>query len=721
MRFFLPVILCIVCSLVLGGCAYRPPVNELVEYGRDEIAWEEIEADSIYQRDLKYARVADSLHDGVNRYIEDGFKTIRRGAHRYAVEYFNKAWLLDSLNPHIYMGFALTEMWRGNVKSAVKHYAKYRELYEKNPVPRYAVAAASDSVVAVPSDSVIIPPPDSAAVAVSDSIIPVPSDSIAAATMDSTTAAVPDTVAVATPDTVTIAPDIAPSESYVYGKLVSFKNDWGFRLEPEWCDVAISNANEELKDRMLNSDVLPENERLILYRHYIKNYSPVRYVAAEIKVLKIFDKASGKWVAPPKDSVYSFSFVEREGLFLDEEIRRLVSFRAPAVPDSSARVFLLKPYAYRDDALTFRSYSDKLTEQELANVAPKKLKLKPYQERHYIEPSPIETPVRSSIVRALVDGRYDSLRTFLNMALELEKHYGEKPLSDGEYVRISLLDSAVLADSVTIQKGASMRAPLEDISVNDSLKLLIAYRSYPYVFTDEFFDKVNPSPQKINLINMAQQPFYSSVAKIPDNRTGFRTHFGPRVNVYEGSIHDVIGPASVGGELNVEGCLLYGCLGVGFSIYGQVDGEETIMYDGEEYDRSLSGDVSFLLSLGIRPFVHRHGDLELYGIANLAGYSVEDSTVKTIFTGNFGVGAAVTYLFFDSDRGIKDDSMLKDVRFKAEYFWNSSPKKTEGLDGHTLAFSLQFGFGMTSYTYAAEKDSKHEFSFRERMRRFWME
>lgn len=672
MRFFLPLILCVASILVLGGCTYRPPVNELVEYGRDKIAWEEIEADSIYQRDLKFARQADSSHNGASYYVEEGFKTIRRGAHRYAVESFNKAWLLDSLNPHIYMGFALTEMWQGNVKSAVKHYAKYRELYEKNPVPRYAVAATSD------------------------------------------------TVPVAASDSIDASPDTSLRESYVYGKLVSFKNEWGFHFEPEWSDVSVSNANEELVDSLLNSDVLPENERLILYRHYIKSYDPVRYVEAEIKVLKIFDNASGKWVAPPKDSVYRFSFVEREGLFLDGEARRLVELRTPSVPDSSARVFQLKPYVHWDVTFALRSYSDKLTEQELANAAPEKLKLKPYQERHYIEPSPIETPVRSSIVRALVDGRYDSLRTFLNMALELEKHYGEKPLSDGEYVRISLLDSAVLADSVTIQKGASMRAPLEDISVNDSLKLLIAYRSYPYVFTDEFFDKVNPSPQKINLINMAQQPFYSSVAKIPDNRTGFRTHFGPRVNVYEGSIHDVIGPASVGGELNVEGCLLYGCLGVGFSIYGQVDGEETIMYDGEEYDRSLSGDVSFLLSLGIRPFVHRHGDLELYGIANLAGYSVEDSTVKTIFTGNFGVGAAVTYLFFDSDRGIKDDSMLKDVRFKAEYFWNSSPKKTEGLDGHTLAFSLQFGFGMTSYTYAAEKDSKHEFSFRERMRRFWM-
>ena len=304
------------------------------------------------------------------------------------------------------------------------------------------------------------------------------------------------------------------------------------------------------------------------------------------------------------------------------------------------------------------------------------------------------------------------------MALELERHYGEKPLSDGEYVRISLLDSGALADTVTARKGASLRDPLEDIRVNDSLKLLIAYRSYPYVFTDEFFDKVSPSPQKISLINMAQQPFYSSVGKLPDNRMGFRTHFGPRVNVYEGSIHDVIGPASVGGEMNIQGCLLYGCLSVGFSIYGQVDGEETIIYDGKEYDRSLTGDVSFLVSLGIRPFVHRHGDLELYGIMNLAGYSVEDSTVKSIFTPNFGVGAAVTYIFFDSDRGIKDGSMLKDVRFKAEYYWNSSPKKTEGLDGHTLAFSLQFGIGQTSYTFVEEKNAKHKFSLSEKISRF---
>lgn len=670
MRFFLPAILCILSLLILGGCTYRPPIKELPEYGRDEIAWEEIEADSIYQRELKFARMADSSHNGASYYVEEGFKTIRRGAHSYAVEDFNKAWLLDSLNPHVYMGFALTEMWKGNVKSAVKYYAKYRELYEKNPVPRFPAVATSDSVTAVPSDSVA-----------------------------------------ATPDT-------SLRESYVYGKLVSLKNDWGFRLEPEWCDVAISDANEELKDRMLNSDVLPENERLILYRHYIKSYAPVRYVEAEIKVLKIFDKASGKWVAPPKDSIYRFSFVEREGLFLDEEARRLVRLGTPSIPDFSARVFLLKPYAFRNAPLALRSYSDKLTEQELANTAPEKLKLKPYQERHYIEPSPIETPVRSGIAHALAEGKYDSLRTLLNMALELERHYGEKPLSDGEYVRISLLDSGALADTVTARKGASLRDPLEDIRVNDSLKLLIAYRSYPYVFRDEFFDKVSPSPQKINLINMAQQPFYSSFAKIPDNRMGFRTHFGPRVNIYEGSIHDVIGPASVGGEMNIQGCLLYGCLSVGFSIYGQVDGEETIMYDGEEYDRSLTGDVSFLVSLGIRPFVHRHGDLELYGIMNLAGYSVEDSTVKSIFTPNFGVGAAVTYIFFDSDRGIKDDSMLKDVRFKAEYYWNSSPKKTEGLDGHTLAFSLQFGFGQTSYTFVEEKNAKHKFSLSEKISRF---
>ena len=670
MRFFLPAILCILSLLILGGCTYRPPIKELPEYGRNEIAWEEIETDSIYQRELKFARMADSSHNGASYYVEEGFKTIRRGAHSYAVEDFNKAWLLDSLNPHVYMGFALTEMWKGNVKSAVKYYAKYRELYEKNPVPRFPAVATSDSVTAVPSDSVA-----------------------------------------ATPDT-------SLRESYVYGKLVSLKNDWGFRLEPEWCDVSISSANEEFVDSMLNSDVLPENERLILYRHYIKSHAPVRYVEAEIKVLKIFDKASGKWVAPPKDSVYRFSFVEREGLFLDEEARRLVELRTPSVPDPSARVFMLKPYAFRNAPLALRSYSDKLTEQELANTAPEKLTFKPYQERHYIEPSPIETPVRSGIAHALAEGKYDSLRTLLNMALELERHYGEKPLSDGEYVRISLLDSGALADTVTARKGASLRDPLEDIRVNDSLKLLIAYRSYPYVFTDEFFDKVSPSPQKISLINMAQQPFYSSVGKLPDNRMGFRTHFGPRVNVYEGSIHDVVGPASVGGEMNIQGCLLYGCLSVGFSIYGQVDGEETIMYDGEEYDRSLTGDVSFLVSLGIRPFVYRHGDLELYGIMNLAGYSVEDSTVKSIFTPNFGVGAAVTYIFFDSDRGIKDGSMLKDVRFKAEYYWNSSPKKTEDLDGHTLAFSLQFGIGQTSYTFVEEKNAKHKFSLSEKISRF---
>ena len=692
MRLSLSVILCALCLLVLG-CAYRPPVRELPEYGRSEIPWKEIEADSIYQRELKFARKADSSHNGASHYVEEGFKTIRRGAHSYAVEDFNKAWLLDSLNPHVYMGFALTEMWKGNVKSAVKYYAKYRELYEKNPVPRFPAVAASDSVVAAP-----------------DSMIPAPSDSVTAVATDSTITASSDSATAMPPDT-------SLRESFIYGKLVSFKNDWGFRLEPEWCDVSISSSNEEFVDSMLNSDVLPENERLILYRHYIKSHAPVRYVEAEIEVLKIFDKASGKWVVPPKDSIYRFSFVEREGLFLDAEASRLVELGIPSIPDSSARVFWLKPYAFRNASLALRSYSDKLTEQELADAAPEKLKLKPYQERHYIEPSPIEIPVRSSIAHALAEGKYDSLRTLLNMALELERHYGEKPLSDGEYVRISLLDSGALADTMAIRKGTSMLHRMEDVKVNDSLALLIAYRSYPYVFTDEFFDKVNPSPKKIQLINMAQQPFYGSVGKIPDNRMGFRIHVGPRVNVYEGSIREVLGPASVGGEMNVEGCLLYGCLSIGFSIYGQVDGKETIKYDGKVYDRNLKGDASFLASLGIRPFVHRHGDLELYGIVNLAEYAAKDTAFKTLPSVDFGAGAAITYLFFDSEKGMKD-SYIKDVRMKAEYFLNDSPEMLEKGNGYTLAFSLQFGFGMMSYRYVAEKDSKHEFSFRERMSRY---
>ena len=661
----LPAISCALGLLILGGCAYHPPSRELPEYGRSEKTWAEVEADSIYKYDRKKLKWADSSEKDVSNYIREGFDKIAERSYTFAVEPFNKAWLLDSLNPHIYMGFALAEMWEGETKNAVRYYAKYRELYEKNPVPRFP--AKSDS------------------------------------------AASPDSAKAATPDT-------SWRESFVYGKLVLMKKDWGIRFEPEWCDVSLSSANAKHQDRMLNSDVLPENERIILYRYFFARYNPADYVEAEIKVLKIYDKTSGKWVAPPKDSVYRLSYVEREGLFVSEEERKIVELGAPSVPDSSARVFLLKPYAYKDDPLAPFGYTDGLSEQDLGG-SPDKLKLNLYQTRKFIEPSPIKTPVRSGIAHALTDGKYDSLRIYLDLARELEKHYGYMPLSDAEYAHVSLLDSGFLADSTVYRYEKKLRDGATDNSVNDSLELLIAYRLYPYVFSDEFFDRVSSSPEKIRLINMAQQPFINSAGKIPDNRVGFRVHIGPRVNVYDGSIRKVIGPASVGGEMDVEGCLLYGCLGMGVSIYGQVDGKETIKYDGEVYDRSLTGDASLMATLGIRPFIHRHGDLELYGVVNVAEYATKDSTFKTLSSVDLGVGAAITYLFFDSEKGVKS-SFIKDVRIKSEYILNDSQRMLGGEHGYTLALSLQFGFGMASYTFIEEKDNKHEFGIWERVNRF---
>lgn len=681
MRLPLPVILCIVCSLVLGGCAYRPLVNQLPEYGRNERSWEEIQADSIYQDDLKFARRMDSLYNGVAYFIRDGFRDLGPRAWVYATKEFNRAWLLDSLNPHIYMGFAMTEMSRGDLTSAVKYYAKYRELYEKNPVPRFPAITKTDSVAFVP-----------------DSMNIVASDSVIAATPDSAVA--------------------EKRESLVYGKLVSMKRDyWEFG---EWAGVCISSANSELKDRLLNSEILPENERFILYLDYVSRYGLGRYVEAEIRVFQIYDKASGKWVPAPKDSVYRFSYVERKGLILNEERERLVKIGMPSIPDSSARVFLLKPNVFQSDTLVPYGYSKMFTENELSKKNPNSLKLEPYQERTYIEPSPIKTPVRSSIARALFEGKYDSLRTYLDLARELENHYGYMPLTDEEYARISLLGSDFLSDSTTFHKERKLRHRLARSSVDDTLELLIAYRSYPYVFTDEFLDKVNPSSGMAHLVNLAQSPFYSSARKIPDNLIGYRVHFGPRMNIYEGAIQDVIGPASVGGEMDVEGCLLYGCLSAGISIYGPVSGKEIITYDGEVYDRIQSGDASFLASFGIRPFVHRHGDLELYGIANLAEYAAKDTAFKSLASVDFGVGAAITYLFFGSEKGMKD-SFVMDVRIKAEYFWNDSPEMFEEKLGHTLVFGLQFGFGKTSYTFVEEKNRKHEFSIQEKMGRFWME
>ena len=119
----------------------------------------------------------------------------------------------------------------------------------------------------------------------------------------------------------------------------------------------------------------------------------------------------------------------------------------PSIPDSSARVFLLKPNVFQSDTLVPYGYSKMFTENELSKKNPNSLKLEPYQERTYIEPSPIKTPVRSSIARALFEGKYDSLRTYLDLARELENHYGYMPLTDEEYARISLLGSDFLSDS----------------------------------------------------------------------------------------------------------------------------------------------------------------------------------------------------------------------------------------------------------------------------------
>ena len=152
----LPAISCALGLLVLGGCAYHPPSRELPEYGRSEKTWAEVEADSIYKYDLKKFKWADSAEKDANNYIKEGFNKIAERSYTFAVEPFNKAWLLDSLNPHIYMGFALTEMWKGETKNAVRYYAKYRELYEKNPVSRFPAksdSVASDSLAAATADT----------------------------------------------------------------------------------------------------------------------------------------------------------------------------------------------------------------------------------------------------------------------------------------------------------------------------------------------------------------------------------------------------------------------------------------------------------------------------------------------------------------------------------------------------------------------------------------
>lgn len=447
-------------STLFFGC-YHAPLSRIPQYGYPEKTFDEIKADSSYQRDLIEIKNAESTQNDANYYIEEGFAEFEDYPYGYnAVYEFNKAWLLDSLNPHIYMGFALSEMEHGRIKSAIKHYAKYRELYEKNPVPR----------------------PRKTKIPYSESREKINSNK---------------------------------SNILIYGELWSLEKDNGSGCwEVCIADVAIDADNEQIHRYLENSNLLPENERYALSLALSINQTPL-YTKGKIKVIKFYDEQDGAWKSAPWDSVFEFSFVERQGLFFSEEQKRLIELGPASNLDSLTRVFLLKPDTILSkgavgisDIRKLESYSEYIPQNKWQDVSPNELKLKPYQEKKSIPPLS-EIPVRSSIILALDEGKYDSLRTFLNAALKVGTYYGFMPISDYEFSLLNLLDKKTVADESIISRiqDLTMKNAKSTRNINDSLGLLIAYRSYPYVFSDEFNKKINALPNSSLLRNFAQKPY----------------------------------------------------------------------------------------------------------------------------------------------------------------------------------------------------------------------
>jgi hypothetical protein len=189
------------------------------QYGLSEKSMEEVQADSIYKKDLAYVQKNDTDQDAIDKYISQAFYELEfHPGSKYLVDDLNRAWLLDSLNPHVYMGFALHEMANDNTEKAIRYYKKYRELYEKTPIPR------------------------------------------------------PKKIEEAPKNTHPI---------YVYGKLISLKKDNGHdgHWEINWPAIRVSGDDEKIDRYLKNSNVLPENERYVLKQNLYMNRKRPFYTA----------------------------------------------------------------------------------------------------------------------------------------------------------------------------------------------------------------------------------------------------------------------------------------------------------------------------------------------------------------------------------------------------------------------------------------------------------
>ncbi|HPW95030.1 MAG TPA: hypothetical protein PLT31_07590, partial [Fibrobacteraceae bacterium] len=480
----------IFAALVFSSCAYQP--IRVPEYGLSEKSMEEVQADSIYKKDLAYVQKNDTDQDAIDKYISQAFYELEYI--KYSIVDLNSAWLLDSLNPHVYMGFALHEMANGNTEKAIRYYKKYRELYEKTPIPR------------------------------------------------------PKKIEEAPKNTHPI---------YVYGKLISLKKDNGHdgHWEINWPAIRVSGDDEKIDRYLKNSNVLPENERYVLKQNLYMNRKRPFYTVGEIRLQSVFDEESGIWKQVSKDSIFRFEYVERQGLYLNEEQKSLVTLGNTDVPDSSARVFLLKPYALLSDSLAIDSYTEKIIGSENLD-SPTKLRFKPYQEKTFHN-SMDKPQVRSGINRSLQEEKYDSMRVYLDIAEQYNKQYGSMPLNAQEYTLLFFLEEQISKDGSISKK--TLKKMMEKWFItgsSDSLALLLAHRLNPH-----------------------------HLSRTMDKKFFARSQVSPLVNINMGNLKRYLGSYSSGFTIGMDCCYAYACAGMGIGpLIDESPGEVVYKNDIESID-----------------------------------------------------------------------------------------------------------------------------------------
>lgn len=597
----------IFAALVFSSCAYQPQSNMIPQYGLSEKSMEEVQADSIYKKDLAYVQKNDTDQDAIDKYISQAFYELEfHPGSKYLVDDLNRAWLLDSLNPHVYMGFALHEMANDNTEKAIRYYKKYRELYEKTPIPR------------------------------------------------------PKKIEEAPKNTHPI---------YVYGKLISLKKDNGHdgHWEINWPAIRVSGDDEKIDRYLKNSNVLPENERYVLKQNLYMNRKRPFYTVGEIRLQSVFDEESGIWKQVSKDSIFRFEYVERQGLYLNEEQKSLVTLGKTHVPDSSARVFLLKPYALLSDSLAIDSYTEKITGSEDLD-SPTKLRFKPYQEKTFHN-SMDKPQVRSGINRSLQEEKYDSMRVYLDIAEQYNKQYGSMPLNAQEHTLLFFLEEQISKDGSISKK--TLKKMMEKWFItgsSDSLALLLAHRLNPH-----------------------------HLSRTMDKKFFARSQVSPLVNINMGNLKRYLGSYSSGFTIGMDCCYAYACAGMGIGpLIDESPGEVVYKNDIESIDKR--GDIYW--TLGVRPFYSRSFDVVLHGLLSIRPLTLDDGDSTTVYAKNLGIGTTISrtiHSFYKRD--MPSFIQTIDLRLKMDYLWNRAPKEIRDFKGHTLSISLQIALGHSSFKY----------------------